>query len=372
MDGRYWQSYKTINSKKTCIPHIPSGECSPIDVENVFLQGSCDAVLVAWPLMDADSKRKGDVFSSDFFVEGIPINRMSFVDDLFGLEGSVAISNESSVTYEVFEKKTRLRFKVPKCKVMFMNCKRKREVIMNGEVLEDVKDHVYLGTIISSNGERFADMNDRISKSNSVANEIVQICKTPELSSICLRYVKLLISSCLDSKVKFGCALWNVTKFKSSGEKLNRIKPSWLKRVLQVPTSTPSDAVLYEFGINDLILDVLMEKVILAVDTLNCDENRISRRILEAMMVKNVPGFCTELKEACTILDVSLDKLICRSDLRRFLKKKVVGIQAAELLKRMMVSSKMDKVIFSGFCFDGSMMRYLDELNLKHDRAIFM
>ena len=188
---------------------------------------------------------------------------------------------------------------------------------MNGEVLEDVKDHVYLGTIISSNGERFADMNDRISKSNSVANELVQICKTPELSSICLCYVKLLISSCLDSKVKFGCALWNVTKFKSSGEKLNRIKPSLLKRVLQVPTSTPSDAVLYEFGINDLILDVLMEKVILAVDTLNCDENRISRR--KAMMVKNVPGFCTELKEACTILDVSLDKLICRSDLRRFL-----------------------------------------------------
>ncbi len=80
--GRDWQCYKTINSKKTCIPHIPSGPCSQIEVENVFVQGCCDAVLVAWPMMDADSKRQGDCFSSDFYVEGIRLNSLSFVDDL--------------------------------------------------------------------------------------------------------------------------------------------------------------------------------------------------------------------------------------------------------------------------------------------------
>ena len=215
-------------------------------------------------------------------------------------------------------------------------------------------------------------MNSRITKSNSVANEIVQICKNPELSSICLRYVKVLIISCLDSKVKFGCSLWNVTKFKSSGNKLNRIKPSLLKQVLQVPKSTPSDAILYEFGINDLVLDVLMEKVILAVETLSCNENRISKRILEAMMIKNVPGFCTELVEACQILDVSVEKLINEKDVRSMLKKKVVELQAAELMRRMIASSKMDKVILNGFCFDGRMMKYLNELDLNEARAIFM
>ena len=372
VEGRYWQCYKTINSKKTCVPHIPSGTCTPIEIENVFLQGSCDAVLFAWPLMDADSKREGDCFSSEFFIEGIPLSRITFVDDLFGLEGSIAISNESSISHEVFEKKTRMKFKLKKCKVILMNCKGNMEVVMNGEILEAVKDHVYLGTIISSNGERFTEMNSRITKSNSVANEIVQICKIPELSSICLRYVKVLIISCLDSKVKFGCSLWNVTKFKSSGNKLNRIKPSLLKQVLQVPKSTPSDAILYEFGINDLVLDVLMEKVILAVETLSCNENRISKRILEAMMIKNVPGFCTELVEACQILDVSVEKLINEKDVRSMLKKKVVELQAAELMRRMIASSKMDKVILNGFCFDGRMMKYLNELDLNEARAIFM
>ena len=89
--------------------------------------------------------------------------------------------------------------------------------------------------------------------------------------------------------------------------------------------------------------------------------------------VNDIPNISDKLRFFLFADDTleKLDKLISRSDLR-FLKKKVVGIQAAELLKRMMVSSKMDKVIFSGFCFDGSMMRYLSELNLKHARAIFM
>ncbi len=370
--GRDWQCYKTINSKKTCIPHIPSGTCSQIEVNNVFVQGSCDAVLVAWPLMDADSKREGDCFSSNFYVEGIQINRLSFVDDLIEFNQGTDEANEKSIDSEVFEKKTRLNFKVPKCKVMTMNCPRNSGVSLNGELLDEVKEHIYLGTIISSNGERFAEMNDRIIKSNSVVNEIVQICKKTELSTIRLHYVNMLMNSCLDWKLKYGCALWNITKYKNTSEKLNRIKPDLLKKVLELPSSTPSDAIQYEFGVNDLTLDILMEKVILAVLTLKSDETRISRQLLSALMSKNVPGFCSEVIEACGILEVSLDELAAVDDIRKFLKKKVVKIQARELLKRMTLGSKMDRVIVNGFSFDGSMKSYLLKVNYIESQAIFM
>ena len=86
-----------------------------------------------------------------------------------------------------------------------------------------MKEHVYLGTLISANGERFAEMKARITKSNSVSNEIVQICKTPELSSIRLKYVKILITACLDGTVKYGSALWDVTRYKSKQSELNGI-----------------------------------------------------------------------------------------------------------------------------------------------------
>ena len=371
--SRHWQSYKTINSSKKCVPHIPSGKCSPIDMTNIFVQGSCDAVLVAWPMVDADSKKDSDCFTTDFYIEGICVNRMSFIDDLIGFNGSISVANESNVTYMVFERKTRLKFKVCKCKGMTMNCKRKGSLELNGEEVEVVKNHVYLGTIISSNGERFKDMNDRITKSNSVGNEIEQICKTPELSNIRLWYVKLLMNSCLDGKIKYGSALWDVLRFKSSQqEKLDKIKLCLLKRVLQVPSATPSVAIQYEFGVNDLTLDILLEKIVLAVETLKLDGNRLSKKILEAMLEKKVPGFCTEVIEACEIFHVSLDVLKGENDVRGVLKKKAVELQSIQLLGRMMASSKTDRVLVNGFSFDGNIMKYLIELDFFEARAIFM
>ena len=368
--GRDWQCYKTINSSKKCVPHISSGKCSPIEVKNVFVQGSCDAVLVAWPMVDADSKRGGDCFTTDFYIEGININKMSFIDDLIGFNESISVANESNISYTVFERKTRLKFKVSKCKGMTMNCRKKESVVLNGEKLEEVKEQLYLGTIISSNGERFTEMNDRISKSNSVSNEIVQICKTPELSTIRLSYVKLLSSSCLDGKIKYGSALWNVLRYKSSQEKLDKIKPNLFKHVLQVPSATPSAAIQYEFGLNDLTLEILMEKIVLAVETLNLDDNRLSKKILQAMLVKNVPGFCTEV--VCEIFQVSLDALKGKVNVREVLKKKVIQLQSVQLLSRVITSSKMDRVLLEGFSYDGSMKKYLTQLNFLEARAIFM
>ena len=54
------------------------------------------------------------------------------------------------------------------------------------------------------------------------------------------------------------------------------------------------------------------------------------------------------------------------------LKKKIIEIQSGELLKRMILSSKMDRVIVSGYRYDGTMMKYLSELNFWQARAIFM
>ena len=97
-----------------------------------------------------------------------------------GVNANIDVASDSSIKSEIFEKKTRLHFKVPKCKIMPMNCKNGGSVLLNGEEMEKVKEHVYLGTLISSNGERFAEMKSRIAKSNSVSNEIEQICKTPD------------------------------------------------------------------------------------------------------------------------------------------------------------------------------------------------
>ena len=116
--GRFWQCYKVINERKQCIPFIPSGECSPIEMREVFVQGSCDAVLMAWPIMDAESKKMNDPFTTDCCIDGIPINKLSFVDDVIEFNKSEKCTNERSVSNEIFEKKSRLNYKTSKCKII--------------------------------------------------------------------------------------------------------------------------------------------------------------------------------------------------------------------------------------------------------------
>ena len=369
--GSSWQCYKTINEEKVCVPSLPSGKCSPIEMKNVFAQGSCDAVLMAWPLMDSENKVPSDAFSTSCCIEGIRIDQLSFVDDLAQFTKCTAETKKRNVGNEVFEKKNRLHFKVPKCKLM-ERLKETVEICLNGEVMEVVENHKYLGTKISSNGERVVDMNERMKQSNSVANEVVQICKETELSRIRLRYVKLLMGSCLDSKIKFGSSLWNILKSSKAVDELDRIKPRLMKLVIELPMSTPSAAIQYEFGINNLSIEILMEKVVHAVQTLQADDDRIAKRLFSALYEKKVPGFCTEVADACKILGVCFEELVDKTDIRSFLKERIVEIQGKQLLQKMLLSSKMDRVLLSGFRFDGEVMKYLCELDFVDARAVFM
>ena len=47
---------KELLQRETCIPSTPLGLCSEIIMDEVFDQGSADAVLMAWNTMDARNK----------------------------------------------------------------------------------------------------------------------------------------------------------------------------------------------------------------------------------------------------------------------------------------------------------------------------
>ena len=372
--GTLWKAYETINKTKTCVPVIPSGPCSEIQIKEIFVQGSSDAVLAAWNHMDSLNKKKKDVWSKNCTIQGIEFDSLMFIDDIAEVCKAQLDVLLSSARLEVFQDETGLHFKPPKCKLLVMN------------EVEDIKDeigeynlmkvllHEYLGTIVSSDGLRNDEIKNRIKKTLSVCNEIVQILKTTELSRIRLRHVKILSNACVDGKVKYGCAVWNEL---SNGQikELNSLKVNMLKRVMELPYSTPSTLIQYEFGITDLDLDTYMEKIILAYDMLNSEDGSIGRRLLCNMINNKVPGFCTELDEALNIMGLEAeDELLKKSgiEIRASLKKKIIEMQKERLVQKMMTESKADRVLLNGFNFNGKMKSYLSELPFNEARIIFM
>ena len=76
------------------------------------------------------------------------------MDDIFEVIKTQYDLLLSSARSEVFQKETRLNFKPSKCKVLVMNEKEQIEDHIGETKLEQVVEHVYLGTIISCDGSR--------------------------------------------------------------------------------------------------------------------------------------------------------------------------------------------------------------------------
>ena len=322
--------------------------------------------------MDSLNKKKADIWSKRCTVQGIDLDALTFVDDIIEIVKNQYDLLLSSARSEVFQKETRLNFKPPKCKLMVMNQAENILDEIGGIKLHQVDNHEYLGTIISADGSRNTEIDRRISETKSVSNEIVQILKTTELSRVRLRYVTILSNACVDSKVKYGCSVWNELKNVQQKE-LNELKLRLLKRVLELPYSTPSSAVMYEFGVTDLDLDCLMEKVLLAYDTLK--QEGLGSRLLKTMMEKKVPGFCAEVVEALKAFELTEDSVELMMDgrnLRTLLKTKIIQIQSKRLVERMLNESKTDQLLLNGFHFDGKVKKYLVELPFNEARAVFM
>ena len=73
----------------------------------------------------------------------------------------------------------------------------------------------------------------------------------------------MLVNSCFIRKFKHGCEVWDkLTKTETSI--LNKLIPDTFKRILEVPKSTPTWAVIHELGIVDLDLEIEMERILLA------------------------------------------------------------------------------------------------------------
>ena len=339
----------------------------------MFVQGSTDAVLAAWNHMDTLNKKENDIWSKTCSIQGIDFDALTFVDDIAEIIKGKLDLVLSSARVEVFEMETRLNYKPPKCKLIVMNKMEDIRDEIKDWWLEIVKHHEYLGTFVSEDGSRNVEINSRISSTKSVCNEIVQILKTTELSKVRLRYVNLLSNACVDTKVKYGCAVWNSLNEKQTKD-LNDLKVNMLKRVMEMPYSTPTTAVMYEFGVTDLDIEVDMERILLMCDVMKKTDS-VAKALLQTMLAKKISGFCTDLIDALKKFNLDDDDEVFEKEgkkIREQLKKKIVVMQGQKLGKKMLLEAKSDRLLLHDFSFDGKPKRYLIELPFVEARVIFM
>ena len=312
------------------------------------MQGSSDAMLMAWNMVDALNKKENaisDLYDPVFVIEGVSIPGLTFVDDSLEAIRNVDDLIVSMISNECFERANRVYYKPVKCKLMFMNCE-EVNVCLDGVKLDGVDEHGYLGTMVEKNGRK-ADLTKRVSDCKGVLNETVELCKTSGISIIRLRFVRMLMDVCFKMKFKYGCEVWD--KFNGKTRKMvNDLIPDTLKRVMELPGSTPTCAIKHEFGICDMDFEVDMERIVLVQNVYCMDDERVVKRLLVPMFEKQVPGFCTVVKEALGRFNIKLEE--GNNVTRNILKKKLVELEKTRLFEEMIKVSKCS-MFFANFTF---------------------
>ena len=138
-----------------------------------------------------------------------------------------------------------------KCIAMVVNNKSpypERYLVTKGKVMKIEKETKYLGDVFNENGDNKSLVKDRKNKAVrclvgcfSDCNIVTRGCKS--IQSLLLLYKTVYVPT-----VIFNCEAWdNINK--SEWDQLHKIQMKFLKRILQVPASTPNSIILLELGV---------------------------------------------------------------------------------------------------------------------------
>ena len=133
---------------------------------------------------------------------------LDYADHICLLAQKYVDMEEKFKDLEYKAKKVGLKVNPTKSKLMKVNTKDRRNIRINGENIEDVKEFTYLGSIISQDGGAFSDVKSRIHKANAVFIQLYPLWKSREITT----KTKLRIfRSNVKSVLLYGCETWKVT-----------------------------------------------------------------------------------------------------------------------------------------------------------------
>ena len=181
---------------------------------------------------------------------------LAMIDDINGISkcGIDSISLNTFINTQIELKK--LKFHVPdhrgrtKCHKMHIGPKKGTCPILkvHNTVMEEVTEDTYLGDIISSDGKNTKNIESRISKGIGKITEIIHLLEMISLGEHYMEIAILFRETIFLNGILTNAEIWysfteaEIKEFENLDKKL-------LRKILQVPISTPQEALYLELGI---------------------------------------------------------------------------------------------------------------------------
>ena len=138
--------------------------------------------------------------------------------------------------------------------------------------LESVDKYTYLGEVLTTNGKLEEHIKSKESRINGLVNQIRAMSRETVMNRMSLDPQLTLFESTVIPTLLYGCETWSLGK--TIEGKLEQLQLKSLRRILQVPKSTPIPAFYIETGILPIKYQIDIKKLNYLYKVVNMEENR--------------------------------------------------------------------------------------------------
>ena len=348
------------NRKNMVAVNTAVGMTERVNIANIVQQGGTWGPALFSNSIDTLGKKCRDQDIHNYRYKNISeVLIFAMCDDLNGVAkcGIESIALNTYITTQIELKK--LRFHVPdkqgksKCHKIHVGKNHDTCPVLDvhGTVMESVSHDTYLGDILSSDGKNTRNLKKRISRGIGISTQILNLLRTICLGEHYIEISLLLRESLFINSVLTNAEIWySVTK--DEIKELEDLDRTLLRKILNVPFSTPSEAYFLELGILPIGVIIKARRINYLQYILKREENEMLYTFFMTQWYNEIDGDWTKeiklnLEEFGIPCDFAYIKSMSKFSFKSLVKRKAKEYALRILQDKQKTHSKMSNLHYS-------------------------
>ena len=380
VNSKLYRSWFNLNKQTTIKVNTAVGMTKCADAGELIGQGSAGGALASQINIDRGLNGYFQGSVDEICYGGVRLQPLAFQDDIARLTTDMHKASVGNVKMEYLMKEKQLEVHPDKTGYIVMGTKGYRDQIMmetginpikfDGFETKRKKMDKYLGEMFHEEGLAAsvnASIDDRMGKVKASMYEVAAIVDDFRMQAVggMVSAWELWNLAIIPSLLS-NCGVWTEISEKAV-ERLEDLQNVFIRRVLQVPVSTPKVSLRSETGMLSMKLRIWASKVKMVMALRMMDKKFLARQVYDEQVRQGWPGLAREVAEVCLQIDLpdanSLD--VTKSQVDKAIKEyNKVEIKEAMTSKY----TKLDDLVEME---DSCLKEYMKMKNLAESRMMF-
>ena len=246
LKGKLWRLTKLLNTNLTARINTRYGKTDKIEREIGGKQGGKIMTFLFAKLMDTlaeDLERAADLGIS---INNINLSALEWVDDVISFAESHNQQLRTLEFIDEFATKHKLKWGPEKCKVMEVGKNNNNETKWNlgEETITSTNEYTYLGDIITPDGKNDKNIENRKIRMQRTTRRVLASSQIEVMKRIETKTLLRLHEAYTIPSILINCESWTLSK--KDRNSLDKMEIWAFKKLLGLPITTPTAAVMYE------------------------------------------------------------------------------------------------------------------------------